>query len=34
MNGELIAVGDLFLSAAAVELCARSRRGLWERFEG
>ena len=32
MNGELIAVGDLFLSAAAVELCARMEaRIVWDR---
>jgi len=32
MNSELIAVGDLFLSAAAVELCARVRaRIVWDR---
>jgi len=32
MDGELIAVGDLFLSAAAVELCTRiEARFVWER---
>jgi tRNA(Ile)-lysidine synthase len=34
MNSELIAVGDLFLSAAAVELCARiEARIMWENRE-
>jgi len=34
VNGDLIAVGDLFLAAAAVELCARMEaRIVWEHFE-